>query len=179
VVGVPAAGLVNRHAALVEGRQRGQDCCPQPWIVAECRDALGKDQKLRNEGLTSNPLHQDFQLVPGQVGPRPTLDPADVIRAGEPAAQARPLLQRRDPALQKVSDHMYQRQVARRQALDPIYYELELRRQGWLGPPLLQFESGPVARQGEAVVSLGADDHPVAALVFPPRATEGGDVGAD
>jgi hypothetical protein len=30
VVGVPAAGLANRHASLVEGRQRGQDCRPQP-----------------------------------------------------------------------------------------------------------------------------------------------------
>jgi hypothetical protein len=59
-VGVPAAGLENRHAALVEGRQHGQDRRPQPWIVAERRDALGKDQGLRNEGLTGNPLHQDF-----------------------------------------------------------------------------------------------------------------------
>jgi hypothetical protein len=78
-VGVPAAGLANRHAALVEGRQRGQDRRPQPWIVAERRDTLGKDQGLRNEGLTGNPLHQDFQLVPGQVGPWPTLDLADVV----------------------------------------------------------------------------------------------------
>jgi hypothetical protein len=31
-VGVPAAGLANRHAALVEGRQRGQDHRPQPWV---------------------------------------------------------------------------------------------------------------------------------------------------
>jgi hypothetical protein len=43
VVGVPAAGVANRHAALVEGRQRGQDRCPQPWVVAERRDALGED----------------------------------------------------------------------------------------------------------------------------------------
>jgi hypothetical protein len=56
-VGVPAAGLTNRHAALVEGRQRGQDCHPQPWVVAERRDALGEDQGLRDEGLTSNHLH--------------------------------------------------------------------------------------------------------------------------
>jgi hypothetical protein len=41
--GGPAAGLANRHAALVEGRQRGQDRRPQPWVVAERRDALGKD----------------------------------------------------------------------------------------------------------------------------------------
>jgi hypothetical protein len=56
-VRVPAAGLTNRHTALVEGRQRGQDRRPQPWIVAERRDALGEDQGLRNEGLTGNPLH--------------------------------------------------------------------------------------------------------------------------
>jgi hypothetical protein len=60
VVRVPAAGLANRHAALVEGRQRGQDRRPQPWVVVERRNALGEDQGLRNEGLTSNPLHQDF-----------------------------------------------------------------------------------------------------------------------
>jgi hypothetical protein len=42
-VGVPDAGLANRHAALVEGRQRGQNRRPQPWVVAERRDALGED----------------------------------------------------------------------------------------------------------------------------------------
>jgi hypothetical protein len=64
-VGVPAAGLANRHAALVVGRQHGQNSRHQPCVVAERRDALGEDQGLRNEGLTGNPLHQDFQLVPG------------------------------------------------------------------------------------------------------------------
>jgi hypothetical protein len=97
--GVPAAVLANHHAALVEGRQRGQDRRPQPWVVAELKDALGEDQGLRDEGFPSNPSHQDFHLVPGQVGPWPALDPADVVRAGEPATQARPPLQRRDPAL--------------------------------------------------------------------------------
>jgi hypothetical protein len=29
-VGFPVVGLVNRHIALVEGRQRDQDRCPQP-----------------------------------------------------------------------------------------------------------------------------------------------------
>jgi hypothetical protein len=58
--GVPAAGLVNRHAALVEGRQHGQDHRPQPWVVVERRDALGEDQGLRDEGFPSNPSHQDF-----------------------------------------------------------------------------------------------------------------------
>jgi hypothetical protein len=42
-VGVPAAGLANRHAALVEGRQRGQNRRPQPCVVAERRDALWED----------------------------------------------------------------------------------------------------------------------------------------
>jgi hypothetical protein len=40
--GVPAAGLANRHAAIVEGRQRGQDRCPQLWVIAEHRDVLGE-----------------------------------------------------------------------------------------------------------------------------------------
>jgi hypothetical protein len=44
---------------------------------------------------------------------------------------------------------------------------------------VLAVEGWPVARQNEAIVGLGADDHPVAAPVFPPRAAEGGDVGAD
>jgi hypothetical protein len=47
VVGVPATGLTNRHAALVEGQQCGQDRRPQPWVVAERRDALGEDQGRR------------------------------------------------------------------------------------------------------------------------------------
>jgi hypothetical protein len=40
-VGVPATGLTNRHAALVESRQRGQNRRPQPCVVVERRDALG------------------------------------------------------------------------------------------------------------------------------------------
>jgi hypothetical protein len=41
--GVPATGLANCDAALVEGRQRGQIHRPQPCVVAERRDALGED----------------------------------------------------------------------------------------------------------------------------------------
>jgi hypothetical protein len=178
-VRVLAAGLANCHAALVEGWQRGQDRRPQPWIVVERRDALGEDQGLKNEGLTSNPLHQDFQLVLGQVSPWSSLDPTDVVRAGEPAAQACPPLQRHDPALQEVADHVHRRQATGCQGLDPVQYEQELRRQGWLGPLLLPVKCWPVARQGEAVVGLGAGDHPVAAPVFPPCAAKGGDVGHD
>jgi hypothetical protein len=93
--------------ALIEGRQRGQDRSPQPWVVAKRRDALGEDQGLRDESFRSDPSHQDHQLVPRQVGARPALDPADVIRACEPAAQARSHLQRRDSALQEVTDHVH------------------------------------------------------------------------
>jgi hypothetical protein len=64
-VGVPAANLANRHAALVEGRQCGQDRRPQPWVVAERRDALGEDQGLGDKSFLSNPSHQDRQLVLG------------------------------------------------------------------------------------------------------------------
>jgi hypothetical protein len=51
--------------------------------------------------------HQKFQFVPGQIGTQPALDPTDVIRAGEPAGQARPSQQRHDTALQEIADHMH------------------------------------------------------------------------
>jgi hypothetical protein len=77
--GVLAASLVNRHATLVEGRQRGQDRRPQLWVIAERRDVLGEDQGLRDKSFPSNPSHQDCQLVLGQIGARPALDFADVV----------------------------------------------------------------------------------------------------
>jgi hypothetical protein len=46
--GVPAAGLANYHAALVEGGQRGQNRHPQAWVVAEHWGGLGEDQGLRD-----------------------------------------------------------------------------------------------------------------------------------
>jgi hypothetical protein len=70
VEGVPAAGLANRHAAVVEGRQRGQDRRPQAWVITECRDVLGEYQGFRDKSLPSNPptrsssSSQD-RLVPG------------------------------------------------------------------------------------------------------------------
>jgi hypothetical protein len=97
VEGVPTTRLMNRHTALIKGRQRGQHRRPHPWIITKRRDVLGEHQGFKDKGLTSNPLHQEFQLLPGQIGTQPTLDPADIIRAGEPAAQARPPLQRHDP----------------------------------------------------------------------------------
>jgi hypothetical protein len=57
MVGIPASSLADRHAALVEGRQRGQDRRPQPWVVAERRDVLGEDQRFRDEGFPGNPYH--------------------------------------------------------------------------------------------------------------------------
>jgi hypothetical protein len=111
---------VTSHAALValvEGWQRGQDRRPQPWVIAERMDLPGEDQGLRDEGFPSNPSHQDRQLVPGQVGPQPVLDPANVVHANEPATQARHPLQRRDPALQEVVDHVHRCQATCSQAL--------------------------------------------------------------
>lgn len=52
----------------------------------------GEYQGLRDKSFPSNPSHQDCQLVPRQIGARPALDPADVVRAGEPTAQAWPPL---------------------------------------------------------------------------------------
>jgi hypothetical protein len=65
VVGVLAAGLANHHAALVEGRQRGQDRRPQAWVIVEHWDVLGEYQGLRDESFLSNTFHQNCQLVPG------------------------------------------------------------------------------------------------------------------
>jgi hypothetical protein len=120
--GVPTAGLTNRHTAIVEGRQRGQDRRSQPWIIIERWDVLGEYQGFRDKGLASNPLHQEFQLLPGQIGTRPTLDPTDIIRASELAAQVRPPLQRHDPTLQEVTNHMHGGQTTGCQGLDPVQY---------------------------------------------------------
>jgi hypothetical protein len=49
--GVSTAGLANRHAALIEGRQRGQHRHSQPWIITERRDFLGEYQGFRDKGL--------------------------------------------------------------------------------------------------------------------------------
>jgi hypothetical protein len=105
--GDPNTGLANRHAAVVKGRQRGQDHRPQVWVVAERRDVLGEYQGFRDKSIPGNPSHHEFQVVLGQIGARPVLDPADVVRTGEPAGQARPPLQRRDPTLQKIADHVH------------------------------------------------------------------------
>ena len=42
---------------------------------------------------------------------------------------------------------------------------------------MLAIEGWPIARQHKAVVGLGASDHLVTVLVFPPRVAEGGGVG--
>jgi hypothetical protein len=151
---LPSSGL---------GHRRAQGCS-------------GEYQGLRDKSFPSNPSHQDCQLVPGQIGAWPALDPADVVRAGEPVAQARSPLQWCDPALQEIADHMHRCKAARSQALDPIQYGQELWREGWLGPPLLAVERWPIARPDDAVIGLGARNHPVATPVFPPRTAKGGDV---
>jgi hypothetical protein len=70
-----------------------------------------------SEGLTSNPLHQELQFLPGQVGAWPVMDPTEVVRASEPTAQACPRLQRHNPALQEVADHVHRCQAVGRQDL--------------------------------------------------------------
>jgi hypothetical protein len=124
--GVPTTGLSNFHAALVESRQRGQDRRSQPRIITQRRDALGEDQRFGDKGITSNPLHQEFQLLLGQIGPRPVLDRADVIWASKPAAQTRSPLLRHDPELQEIADHMHRGQATGCQGLDPVQHGQEL-----------------------------------------------------
>jgi hypothetical protein len=104
--GVLAAGLANRHAAVVEGRQRGQDRHPQAWVITERRDVLGEYQGFRDKSLPSNPppgvpAHQRTDRT------RPALDPTDVVQVGEPAGQVRPPLQWCDLALQEIADHVH------------------------------------------------------------------------
>jgi hypothetical protein len=53
--GVPATDLANCHAAVFEGRQRGQDRRPQAWVIAERRDVLGEYQGFIDKSLPSNP----------------------------------------------------------------------------------------------------------------------------
>jgi hypothetical protein len=176
-VGVPAAGLTDRHTTLIEGRQSGQHHRSQPWTIAEQRNALRRYKIFGDKSLTSNPLHQNFQLLPGQVGPRPALDPTNVVKDGKPASQTRPPLQRHDPTLQEIAEYVHRGQTTNRQFLNPVQYGPELRHEAQFYPPLLPVESGPVTRKGKAVVDLSAGDHPVITLVLPPHAAKGGDVG--
>jgi hypothetical protein len=53
--GVPAAGLANRHATVIKGRQHGQDHRPRAWVITEHRDVLGEYQGFRDKSLPSNP----------------------------------------------------------------------------------------------------------------------------
>jgi hypothetical protein len=53
--GVSAVGLANHHVAVVEGRQCGQDRCPQAWVIVEHRDVLGEYQGFRDKSLPGNP----------------------------------------------------------------------------------------------------------------------------
>jgi hypothetical protein len=55
VEGVTTAGLANRHAAVIEGRQCGQDRRPQAWVITERQDVLGEYQGFRDKSLPSNP----------------------------------------------------------------------------------------------------------------------------
>jgi hypothetical protein len=176
-LGVPVAGLTDRHTTLIKGRQSGQHRRPQPWIVAERQNALGRYQGFGDKSLTSDLLHQNFQLLPGQVSPKPALDPTNVARAGKPATQTRPPLQRQDPALQEITEYMHRGQTANRQFLNLVQYGPKLRHEARFYPPLLPVESGPVTQKGKTVVDLSTGDHPIITLVLPPHTTKGGDVG--
>jgi hypothetical protein len=106
-VGIPTTGLADRHTTLIKGRQSGQHRWPQPWIVAERRNALGRHQGFGNKGLTSGPPHQNFQLLQGQISPRPAMDPTNVAGAGKPTTQTRPPLQRHDSTLQEIPKYVH------------------------------------------------------------------------
>jgi hypothetical protein len=175
--GVPTAGLADRHTTLIKGRQSGQHRQPQPWIVAERRNALGRYQGFRDKSLASDPPHQNFQLLPGQVSPRPALDPTNVTGAGKPATKTRPPLQWHDSALQEIAEYVHRGQATNRKFLNPIQEGPELRHEAWFYPPLLPVEFGPVTRKGKAVVDLGTCDHLVVPPVLRPHAAKGGDVG--
>jgi hypothetical protein len=84
-------------------------------------------QSFGDKSLTNDPLHQNFQLLPGQVSPGPALDPTNVARAGKPATQTRSPLQWHDPALQEIAEYVHRGQTTNRQFLNPVQYGLELR----------------------------------------------------
>jgi hypothetical protein len=69
--GVPTAGLTNRHAAVVEGRQRGQDRRSQPWIITERRGVLGEYQGFRDKGLTVIPFTRSSSSFQDRSVPGP------------------------------------------------------------------------------------------------------------
>jgi hypothetical protein len=64
---------------------------------------------IRDSGTKVSPV-----IPPPRVPACPRTDwylaragPTDVVRAGEPAGQTWPPLQRRDPALQEIADHVH------------------------------------------------------------------------
>jgi hypothetical protein len=83
------------------------------------------------------------------------MDPTEVVRASKLAAQACPRLQRRDPTLQEVTDHVHRRQTTGRQGLDPAQHGLELQHQRWLSSPLPPVEPRPITRKYETIAGLG------------------------
>jgi hypothetical protein len=94
VKGVLAAGLANRHAAVVEGRQRGQDRHPQAWVIVERRDVPGEYQGFRDKSLPGNPptrsssSSQDRSvpglrwILPMSFGPVNQQDRRDLLYSG-------------------------------------------------------------------------------------------------
>jgi hypothetical protein len=69
--GVPAAGLANRHAAVIEGQQRGQDRRPQAWVITERCDVMGEYQEFRDKSLPSNPPTRSSSLSRDRSVPGP------------------------------------------------------------------------------------------------------------
>jgi hypothetical protein len=127
---IPRRGPNRRSDEPPHRYRRGSAAWPGPPFAAldhhRASGCPGEYQGFRDKRLTSNPLHQEFQFLSGQISTRPALDPTDIIRACEPAAQARRTLQRHDPTLQEVADHMHGSQIAGCQGLDPVQYGQEL-----------------------------------------------------
>ena len=118
---------------------------------------------FRDENLPRHRPHHDLQAFPGQIAALPAVGPAAVLGPGEAPGRTRPLLQGGDPALQEVPEHMQRGEAALRQRPDLAQHGVELRRQGWLGPPGLAVIGGSPGRHDEALVGFGGGNYPLLA----------------
>jgi hypothetical protein len=109
--GSPDGGPGRRSGKPPHHSHQGSAAGPAPLTATLGRHRAakcpGEALRIRDESLTCNPPHENFQLLSGQVSPRPTQDPANVTGADEPTAQTRPSLQWHDSAPQEIAEYVH------------------------------------------------------------------------